>query len=115
MSFTRRSAIKSGAAVLALAAAASKAAAAAPPALIVFDSRIPASCAFAQRHIGPRIDVAKEDASFWRQLRADTPTGSVVGMTGWSDWVVVRGLLEEKGKRLKSETASGKLFHWTMV
>jgi hypothetical protein len=115
MSFTRRSAIKSGAAVLALTAAGGKAMSAPRPALVVFDRRIPASRAFAQRQSGPRVDVAVEDASFWRTLRTVSPEGHVIGLTGWSDWVVVRGLLEEKGKRLSSETASGKLFHWAMV
>ncbi len=115
MSFTRRSAIKSGAAVLAVATATGRAAASAQPALVVFDSRIPASRAFAQKYSGARIDVALEDESFWRTLRAELPKGTVIGMTGWSDWVMVRGLLEEQGKRMKSETPSGAFYRWSMA
>ena len=102
-------------------ASAGKAAATAQPALVVFDSRIPASRAFAQKYSSARVDVALEDVGFWRTLRAELPKGAVFGMTGWSDWVMVRGLLEEKGLRLVSEVAapaprSGKahLFAWEM-
>jgi hypothetical protein len=45
----------------------------------------------------------------------------IVGLTGWGDWVVVRGFLEERGFRLRSEAQvaaplSGKthLFRWEM-
>jgi hypothetical protein len=113
MKLTRRNLIKASAAAAATVASGA-ALAEAPPSMIVFDSRVAASRAFAKNHTAPRVDVAKEDSDFWRTLRAEAPKGTIIGMTGWSDWVMVRGLLEEKGKRLRSETPSGKLFHWAM-
>ncbi len=44
-----------------------------------------------------------------------TAEGPVGGLTGWSDWVIVRGLLQEKGKRVKSQRQAGALFHWSMA
>ncbi len=83
--------------------------------LIVFDSRLPKSRTFARAYTGPRIDVAQEDRNFWRKVRATHPVGPVSGMTSWSDWVMVRGLLEEQGKRLKSQQRVGALFRWEMA
>ncbi|MEY2942088.1 MAG: hypothetical protein RLY97_102 [Pseudomonadota bacterium] len=116
MTLSRRMMLKSTAIVTAsLAASAKVAAAQMTPTLVVFDSRIPASMAFAQTHSAPRMDVAHADAHFWRDLRGAAPHGPIIGLIGWSDWVVVRGLLEEKGKRLTGENRAGQLFHWTMV
>ncbi len=114
MIVSRRRAIQSGVAAVAVAASGTKAMTSPRHALIVFDSRIPASLAYAKSKRGPRIDVAREDENLWRTLRSEAPDGTIVGMTGWSDWVIVRGLLEEKGKRLKSEEPLGSLFRWTM-
>lgn len=85
------------------------------PAFIVFDSRIAQSRAFAQAHSCRKIDIAKEDANFWRSLRTATPSGHVAGLTRWSDLVAVRGLLQPQGKRLISETRHDGLFRWTMA
>ncbi len=86
------------------------------PRLIVFDSRIPESRDFAVGRNAILIDVAHEDKSFWRSLRS-VPSGEVAGLTTWSDWVVVRGYLEEQRMRLRSETRVGdtSLFHWRMA
>lgn len=113
MRLSRRSFIKAGAA--ATAAAPALAFAVPRPALVVFDSRIAESRAFARAFAAPAIDIAREDADLWRQLRAVAPQGQVVGLTGWSDWVLARGFLEEKGKRLREEVATGQLFRWTMA
>jgi hypothetical protein len=115
MRLTRRTMIKSGAGVVALSSLGGTTAFAAPPALIIFDSRLAESLAFARRYSAPRIDVSREDENFWRALRAAAPDGAIIGMTSWSDLVVVRGYLEERGKRLKSETRAGNLFGWTMA
>jgi hypothetical protein len=48
-------------------------------------------------------------------LRRVAPAGRVAGLTTWSDFVQVRGLLQEKGKRLRHESRSGNLFYWEMV
>jgi hypothetical protein len=93
-----------------------------PQTLTVFDSRIPESIAFA-KDANLKIDVADLDATRWASLRAALPNATRVrGLTGWSDWIVARGLLEERGLRLKRETAvtaplSGKvhLFKWDMA
>ncbi|MBB3861644.1 hypothetical protein GGQ88_002932 [Novosphingobium hassiacum] len=46
----------------------------------------------------------------------------VTGLTRWSDWTVLRGLLEERGLRTTEETRvpgrlSGRdhLFRWSMI
>jgi hypothetical protein len=39
----------------------------------------------------------------------------VSGLTSWSDFVQVRGVLQEKGKRLRLESRRGKLFYWEMA
>ncbi len=82
----------------------------------VIDSRIPASLRFAKHAVGPVIDVAHEDAAFWTNLRS-APEGNVTGMTRWSDFVTIRGLLEEQGKRLRDQSYDGStaLFTWTMA
>jgi hypothetical protein len=115
MSITRRALIKSSVALSAVVSTTGgQGLAATPPSLVVYDSRLPHARAFAKTHAAPRIDVAHEDAAFWRALRADVPGGTITGLTSWSDWVTVRGLLEEQGKRVKSEVAEHGLFRWTM-
>ncbi len=115
MILSRRSMIKSGVLATAIAATGSRALAAPQPALIIYDSRLPQSSAFAKTWRTRTIDVAHEDAHFWRALRTAAPDGAIFGVTSWSDWVIVRGLLEEKGMRVKEEAASGTLFRWTMA
>jgi hypothetical protein len=99
---------------------------AAPLAWRVFDSRRHASRAWlgsdAGRTIdagrtmdaGRAIDVAHDAANRWVRLRGLNPEGRVAGLTTWSDFVQVRGLLQEKGKRLRVESRSGDLFYWEM-
>jgi hypothetical protein len=82
--------------------------------LIIFDSRKPISARFANRHFVRKIDVAHEDKNFWRNLRSDTASRKIAGMTGWSDFILARGFLEERGKRLMVERLQGGLFFWEM-
>jgi hypothetical protein len=121
MTVSRRTLIKGSAALGAIAAlpvAAQKPA----KSLVIFDSRIPESLAFAQ-NAAAKIDVAALDASLWAALRGDLEGASAVsGLTGWTDWIVARGFLEERGLRLTSESRvgaplSGKahLFKWKMA
>ncbi len=116
MKLSRRSLIKAGA-ITAATAATLKSAAAQGPALIVYDSRLLESVVFAQSLGGAKLDVAHEDHTFWAALRAGAPKGRVVGLTRWSDLVVVRGELEAQGKRLKAERQSDPHapFHWEMA
>ena len=94
----------------------------ATPRLVVFDSRVPESASFAAGIAGHRIDLARAHETRWRALRADLPDlGTVEGLTGWSDWIAVRGVLEARGFRPGREDRiaaplSGKanLFRWSM-
>jgi hypothetical protein len=115
MKASRRGLLKAG--VLGLAAGATPALAVAGkgPSVLIYDSRLPASRAFAATATGvAKVDVAHQDRTFWRTLRGARIDGTITGMTGWSDLVIVRGLLEEQGKRLRSETRHGMLFRWEM-
>jgi hypothetical protein len=115
MKVSRRALIKGGAVGAALATPVVRAAGQSRPSLLVYDSRAPKSLAFARAASVPVIDVAREDARFWRSLRASQPAGRIVGLTSWSDLVIIRGLLEEQGKRLVFETVVDKLFRWEMA
>lgn len=116
MILSRRGLLASGAAAATVAAVGgSRFAAGPPPALVVYDSRRADSLAFARSIAAPRIDIAREDANLWRAVRNLAVDGTIVGLTGWSDWVLVRGVLEEKGKRLRREVRAGRLFEWTMA
>jgi hypothetical protein len=116
MSITRRSVLKG---VLSAAAAASagmvRAVSVPSVSMVVYDGRLPNSRSLHARHTARAIDVADEHASRWRNLRAHSPKGRVVGLTTWSDFVLARGFLEEKGKRLRTEVRCGKLFYWEMT
>lgn len=120
MSVSRRSVLK-GAATVSAAASLPVLAESTNGALTVFDSNIPESRAFGWQ-AKSQLDVADLHGSNWQALRgAMKGVRSVKGLTGWSDWVVARGLLEERGFRLKSEASvaaplSGHahLFKWEM-
>jgi hypothetical protein len=114
MRIDRRSLLKSGAVAGGIVAAPVAARAFKPQALTIFDSRALPSRAFAHGQRGAKIDVAQEDAQLWRSLRTASK-GRIEGLTSWSDWVLVRGLLEERGLRVKAEAKAGTLFRWTMA
>ncbi len=88
--------------------------------LVIFDSRIAESVAFAATQSGLRhLDLAAGTEATWRAL--GNPH-RVTGLTRWSDWTALRGALEEQGLRLSEETRaaaplSGRthLFRWTMA
>ena len=86
-----------------------------PGALLVYDSRLPQSQALQQSHVGRAIDLAHEHANRWGNLRRLRPDGRVVGLTSWSDLVQVRGLLEQRGSRLRAQARCGRLFYWEMA
>jgi hypothetical protein len=87
----------------------------APIALRVFDSRSPLSQAWLGSYTGNALDVAEEQANRWSKVRNSAPAGRVAGLTTWSDYIQVRGALEQRGKRLRLEARSGGLFYWEMV
>jgi TAT (twin-arginine translocation) pathway signal sequence len=120
MSVSRRTLLKGTVAVSA-ATAVPAIASSAGQTLTVYDSRIPESQTFAKRAT-QTMDVAHLDATRWADLRGDlSGVRRIAGLTGWSDWIVARGLLEERGLRLTSEasvkapiSAKSHLFKWTM-
>lgn len=119
MKLTRRTLLKS--ALIAAAAAAqggrsfAAGSGAAPIAWRVFDSRRSASRDWLGSNDVRVIDVAHEAANRWVRLRGLSPEGTVAGTTTWSDFVQVRGLLQEKGKRLRLESRSGDLIYWELA
>lgn len=114
MTISRRNLLKSGIAAAAVSAGSSTALASRSADLIVFDSRNAVSARFANARFARKIDIAHEDANFWRNLRADTPSRKIAGVTRWSDFVLARGFLEEHGKRLTIEKLQDGLFFWEM-
>jgi hypothetical protein len=81
------------------------AAAAATGQTVIIDSRLPEARAFLKSVRAAKIiDLARTDKSLWHLVRDDVSTpGRVSGLTGWSDWVVLRGLFEEQGKRVRRD------------
>lgn len=115
MNVTRRLVLKGALLAAASACAAPRRAAAMPSeTMVVYDSRLPQSRELLRQNSRCAVDLADEHANFWRILRRTAPRGRVVGLTAWSDLVQVRGLLEEKGLRLRVEAHCGRLFYWEM-
>lgn len=116
MSITRRSVLQGVVVAAATFSMGTSLALAVPPrALLVYDSRLPQSRALKFRHAGRSIDLAYEHDNLWRNLRNLRPTGTIAGLTTWSDLVQVRALLEERGSRLRAEARCGRLFYWEMA
>jgi len=90
--------------------------------LFIYDSRNGAPQAQTKLAPGaPRLDIRNQDRVFWRDLRnLASITSGVSGLLSWSTWVIVRGLLEERGKRVveerRIEGGAGQptLFYWRM-
>lgn len=96
-----------------------------PPVVLVFDSRIPESAAFARGWDGPQgkaIDVAQAHADRWALLRGLEGPARIEGITRWSDWVSVRAILLANGLRPTAEmrapaplSGHTHLFRWSMA
>lgn len=114
MTISRRNILKCGIAAAAVSAGSTTALASRSADLIIFDSRRPKSARFANMHFVRKIDIAHEDKNFWRNLRSDTASRHIAGLTGWSDFILARGFLEEHRKRLLVEKLQGGLFFWEM-
>lgn len=111
----RRGVLKGGA--LAGVAVAVPVGARAAEALVVYDSRLAESANFGGRQ---GIDLARVSLREAHGLLANAV--QVEGLTRWSDWTVLRGLLEEQGLRRTAETRlqaplSGHdgLLRWSMA
>lgn len=82
--------------------------------VLVYDSRIEASQEFAA---GQGIDIAQGMLTARRALANLPRCASVVGLTRWSDWVGLRGMLQDRGFRTEAEAhapGSPALFRWSM-
>ena len=120
MRVSRRSMLKGSAIAGAVAATPAIAAMARPAPVVVFDSRIPESVAFAaSQPARTQFDLAQGTA---HAARAIKDLQAVTGLTRWSDWTALRGVMEAQGLRLSEETRaaaplSGRthLFRWTMT
>jgi hypothetical protein len=79
------------------------------PALAIYDSRLPESVHFSAqaKADGLRLfDIAQEDETLWVRGRAGFGLAkgeAAAGMTRWSDWLVIRDLLSERGRRVRQE------------
>lgn len=115
MKATRRGVLKGGA--LASVAAAVPVGARSAQASVVFDSRLAESARFAG---GQGIDLAQVSLREAHGLLAGATR--VEGLTRWSDWTVLRGLLEGQGLRRTAEARMGAplsghdgLLRWSMA
>jgi hypothetical protein len=81
--------------------------------LVVFDSRDEISRQFAERQSVGLIDVVGEEANAWRTLRTIDTIGNVRGVTRWSEFLMARSFLEERGLRVRSSAVvPGNLILW---
>lgn len=116
MMLSRRAFLQTTAAAVSAASAATPAAAAlVGPAMLIYDSRISVSLAFAQRSARARIDLAHMEGERWASLRRTLPDGPIVGLSRWSDYVMARGFAQEQGRRVRMERRVGGLVEWQMV
>lgn len=91
------------------------------PALAVCDSRLPDAARFAREcaaHGVPVLDLAREDMLRLRELRLNKGD-QVVGVTGWSQFILLQGMLNEQGLRVREETRVDRearsIFRWSMA
>ncbi len=107
MTASRRTILKGAAGLGVAAAMVNPAAGAVDPGIAIADSRLAEGRAFAitARAQGMVIhDVATFDGELWPMVQVLPATRrKVTGLTGWSDFVVLRGFLEERGLRLVEE------------
>lgn len=117
MRTTRRAVLKGGMLAGVAASAPLAAQAAEASAVVVHDSRLAESVSFAG---GRGIDLARVSLREAQAMLAGA--ARVEGLTRWSDWTVLRGLLEEQGLRRTAEDRLGAplsghdgLLRWSMA
>jgi hypothetical protein len=113
---SRRRVLKGGVMATAVAAVPVSAAALRQTRLVVYDSTLMQSRAFARAAgFAARLDLAQEHRERFATLRAGlTGNKAIDGLTRWSDWVALRSELESQGWRVATEARSGGLIRWTM-
>ena len=71
----------------------------------IYDGRVGESREFAREAAaaGARLlDIADAEETGWRIVRNGV-RGSIIGLTRWSDWTILRGALEAQGRRVRRE------------
>ena len=114
MKLSRRSFVQAGAVGSLLAGSSVSAMATDTPTLVIYDSRIAQARAFAEAHTAPKLDIARQHGLRWRDVRASLPAGRIIGLTRWSDFVMVRGIAGEQGRRVLTERAVDALRLWEL-
>lgn len=84
------------------------------PQITVFDSRFARSRMFAETRLGQYIDTAQNPVGLWTALREIPTKASVAGFTCWSDFIAIRGQLENASLRVRHVEQKGQLIHWAM-
>lgn len=84
--------------------------------VVIHDRTLPGGGLAGLYPLARSIDLADERRTHWRRLRAGLGTAQrVEGLSGWSDWVAVRGELERQGFRVTTETkVTPRQFRWSM-
>lgn len=114
--FTRRGLLKAGAVAGVAVAMPAGAMALKGAALVVHDSRVPESLAFARSAGGAMLDLAQEHGQRFAAIRSGLPKGSrIEGLTRWSDYVALRRELYRQGFRVTAEQRSDALMRWSMA
>lgn len=113
---TRRSVLKGAAVVGAAGALPLGAAAMGVQRIVIFDSRLPASVAFARTMPAAyTIDLAEAHATSFATLRRGLPGGMTVeALTRRGDMVDLRHELVRQGLRLSGQPRYGALVRWSM-
>ncbi len=121
LTLKRRDVLAGGAATLLSARAAAKASAvSAAPFLTIYSPTIPQARTLAQkaaRSSKAAIPLTGDLVTLWKTALSKH-RGALHGFTSWSDFVLLRGLAEEQGLRVRTETRleTGKtLFRWVMA
>ena len=113
---TRRGLLKAGAVASVAVAVPVGAAVLKGAALVVHDSRVPESRAFARTAGGQALDLAQEHGQRFATIRSGLPKGSrIEGLTRWSDYVALRRELYRQGFRVTAESRSGALMRWSLA
>ena len=118
----RRTMLKGGgvlAAASLLPVAGASAAAAGEAATILYDADLPRAAELARGETGKAVALVGDRVRFWRDRMTDV-RGPVAGFTSWSDYVLMRGLAEEQGMRIRREvdfspTVTGTLIGWVVA
>lgn len=91
------------------------------PVLTVYTPGLPRAQDLARKNAqgANRVEPLKSDLIEFYKSRLDHHRGAIEGYTSWSDYVLLRGLAEERGLRLRAETqlrgAGKSLFRWVMA